>query len=143
MESEPHSASGSGAGDETLFYTDDAGTLVSDKRLVFGGTTYARSSIASVTLNQTRTNRGFSWVIGIGVALLFVGYGLNIPYLGPLCGLAGLVMVATGIILAITNGRRYELAIAGSFGRARVARSRTKAYCERILDAWVKSIGKQ
>jgi len=128
--------------DETTYYSDE-GVRITQTRFIVGGATYAKTSVASVTLIQVRTNRSYPWVLAIGATLLVSGYVLNIPYVGDVFGFAGLVMIATGVIMAVSSGRWYEVVLGGSFGHVCALRTHDKSHCERILDAWNRSLVEQ
>lgn len=117
---------------EQTFYSDDKGVRITGTRAIFGSTTYSMANITSVTKGQEPAKRTPGILVAIvGIVLLLGGLGID----GTELTIAGILVLALGILLAYRAKAKYHLQITSASGEFTPVSSEDEKYIESITVA--------
>jgi putative Ca2+/H+ antiporter (TMEM165/GDT1 family) len=121
---------------EMTFYSDARGVRITSARLIVGDTTYAMANIASV--ETKRVSPGYGRVALLVILGMFFVIGSTPSAIGkgsPADLILGVLFVAGGVWLAITQKPNYQLRITSASGESSPLASKERAYVEKIVQA--------
>ncbi len=117
---------------EQTFYSDEEGVRITGTRAIFGSTTYSMANITSVTRDQESAKRTPGILVAvIGIVPLLGGLGMDETALT----MAGILILALGVLLAYRAKAEYHLQITSASGEFTPVSSEDEKYIESITVA--------